>query len=75
MATAKKAQPAAAKESRPGPVQDLRDWLDRVEEIGELIRIKEPVDCIEEMSAVGYLVAKQVPSPAILFEQNQGLRE
>ncbi len=60
------------KDSPAEPIQDLRDWLERVDEIGELIRIKQPVDCTEEMSAIGYLVAKQVPSPAILFERTKG---
>ena len=41
------------------PIRDLRDWLKRVEDIGELLRISEPVDTEEEMSAVSYLVAKQ----------------
>lgn len=74
MATAKKGsgQAAAIKESRPGPIQDLRDWIERVDEMGELIRIKEPLDCVEEMSAVNYLVAKQNPSPAILFDTAKG---
>ena len=74
MATAKKSsvQAAPVKEPGKGPIQDLRDWLDRVDEIGELIRIKGPVDCIEEMGAIGYLVAKQTPSPAILIEKTKG---
>jgi UbiD family decarboxylase len=55
-----------------GPVRDLRDWLERVEELGELVRIARPVDPIEEMSAVAYLVAKQTPSPAVLFESAKG---
>lgn len=55
-----------------GPVRDLRDWLQRVEELGELVRITRPVDPIEEMSAVAYLVAKQTPSPAVLFETPKG---
>src|SRR5512142_1907068 len=54
------------------PIQDLRQWLERVDELGELIRISQPVSCEEEMSAIGYLVAKQQPSPAILFEKAQG---
>lgn len=74
MAAAKKGvtQAAPVKDSRPVPIQDLRDWLERVDEMGELVRIKEPVDCIEEMGAVGYLIAKQTPSPAILFEKTKG---
>jgi UbiD family decarboxylase len=74
MATAKKnsTQAAPIKDSPAEPIQDLRDWLERVDAIGELVRIKEPVDCIEEMGAIGYLVAKQNPSPAILFEKTKG---
>jgi UbiD family decarboxylase len=74
MVTAKKSstQAAAMKEPPPEPIQDLRDWLERVDEMGELIRIKEPLDSNEEMSAIGYLVAKQTPSPAILMEKTKG---
>jgi UbiD family decarboxylase len=53
-------------------IQDLREWLARVERIGELVRIAEPVDRDEEMSAISYLVAKQQPSPAVLFERAKG---
>ncbi|MGH7770401.1 MAG: UbiD family decarboxylase domain-containing protein, partial [Candidatus Binatia bacterium] len=74
MATDKKSstQTAAVKEPPAEPIQDLRDWLERVDEMGELIRIKEALDCNEEMSAIGYLVAKQTPSPAILMEKTKG---
>lgn len=54
------------------PIQDLREWLQRVEDIGELHRVKQSVHWDEEMSAIGYLMAKQSPSPAILFERAQG---
>ncbi len=54
------------------PIKDLREWLERVEAMGDLIRVTEPVSCDEEMSAIGYLVAKQHPSPAILFEAVKG---
>ncbi len=54
------------------PIQDLRDWLDRVEGIGELVRVRQPVDWNEEMGAITYLVAKQDPSPAVLFERVRG---
>lgn len=53
------------------PVQDLRDWLQRVEGIGELTRVSKPVERDEEMSAISYLVAKQTPSPAVLFEKTK----
>ncbi len=54
------------------PVQDLRDWLARVERMGELVRVRKPVDRDEEMSAISYLVAKKQPSPAVLFEYATG---
>ncbi len=54
------------------PVRDLRDWLARVEQLGELVTIDQPVDPDEEMSAITYLVAKQQPSPAVLFENPAG---
>ena len=53
-------------------IQDLREWLARVEQLGELVCIAEPVDRDEEMSAISYLVAKQQPSPAVLFERPKG---
>jgi 4-hydroxy-3-polyprenylbenzoate decarboxylase len=60
---------AASAASRPKPIQDVREWLEKAEAIGELVRISEPVDRDEEMSAVTYLVAKKHPSPAVLFER------
>lgn len=51
-----------------GPVADLRDWLARVERIGELQRIDASVDPLEEMSAINYLLAKTPASPAVLFD-------
>ena len=56
-------------ETRPKPIQDLREWLARAEAIGELVRVSEPVGRDEEMSAVTYLLAKKQPSPAVLFDQ------
>ncbi len=63
-------RPASA--SGAHPIQDIREWLDRAEGINELIQIDKPVDRDEEMSAITYLVAKQNPSPAILFENPRG---
>lgn len=65
----------AAETSASEPIQDLREWLGRVEEMGELVRVKEAVDRDEEMSAVGYLLAKQQPSPAVLFEKAAGFEK
>ena len=74
MATnAKRARTASpAKGRSKAPIQDLREWLARVKELGELTEIRQAVNCIEEMSAVSYLVAKQSPSPAVLFERSLG---
>jgi UbiD family decarboxylase len=58
--------------TRKEPVRDLRDWLSRVERMGELVRVHKPVDRDEEMSAISYLVAKNEPSPAVLFERARG---
>ncbi len=54
------------------PIQDLREWLSMVEEMGELVRVDQPVDRDEEMSAISYLAAKQNPSPAVLFDNASG---
>jgi UbiD family decarboxylase len=65
----------AVSSSATAPIQDLRQWLAGVDEIGELIRVKEPVDWNEEMGAISYLLAKQSPSPAILFENPRGYEQ
>src|SRR3974377_2020776 len=65
-------RPQATLSQDRAPIQDLREWLSRVEEIGELVRVGQPVSRDEEMSAVSYLVAKQLPSPAVLFERPRG---
>lgn len=48
---------------------DLRGWLQKVDEAGELKTIRELVDWNEEASAVTYLTGKTKASPALLFEQ------
>ena len=58
---------AAGLPPAPAP-RDLREWLERVEAIGELRRIKAEVDRDEEMSAVAYLAGQTPGSPALLFE-------
>ncbi len=57
---------------RNRPIQDLREWLERIESIGELVEVDQPVERDEEMSAISYLVAKQKPSPAVLFNKTAG---
>ena len=63
---------AVAKASASEPIQDLREWLERVDDMGELVKVKQAVSRDEEMSAIGYLLAKQDPSPAVLFEKAAG---
>ncbi|MDP6108689.1 MAG: UbiD family decarboxylase, partial [Rhodospirillales bacterium] len=63
------------KDSTNEPIQDLREWLDRIEDIGELVRITDPVKRDEEMSAISYLLAKQNPSPAAFFEKTDGFED
>lgn len=71
MTTLDRVQTGAAGATQP--VQDLREWLERVEQMGELVRVQQPVDRDEEMSAISYLVAKQKPvGPAVLFENPKG---
>jgi len=58
-----------------GSFKDLRDWLDKINEIGELKIISEEVDWNEELSAITYMVAKKKASPALLFEKIKGYPE
>ncbi len=58
--------------ARNQPIRDLREWLSHVERMGELVRVTQAVDRDEEMSAISYLVAKQNPSPAVLFDRAKG---
>src|SRR2546427_2677289 len=69
---AKREEKVVEEGAKTRAIQDLRDWLERVERMGELVRVKEPISCDEEMSAISYLVAKQNPSPAILFDNVKG---
>ena len=68
-------KPAPPARSGARPIQDLREWLARVDQIGELVRVEQAVDRDEEMSAITYLLAKQQPSPAVLFERARGFEK
>jgi len=48
--------------------RSLRQFLDRLEQAGELLRVKEPVDTRLEMAALADRAAKQ-GGPALLFER------
>jgi len=48
-----KREEKVAESAKKRPIQDLREWLERVAALGDLIQVKEPVSCEEEMSAIG----------------------
>lgn len=66
MLTEERVAPAGA------DIHDLRDWLRAVEAIGGLRRISQEVDPVEEMSAITYMVGKEIDSPALLFDNIKG---
>jgi 4-hydroxy-3-polyprenylbenzoate decarboxylase len=51
--------------------RSLREFLDRLERAGELVRVREPVDPVLEMAALADRAAKQ-GGPALLFENPVG---
>ena len=51
--------------------RSLREFLDRLERAGELVRVKDPVDPALEMAALADRAAKQ-GGPALLFENVLG---
>jgi 4-hydroxy-3-polyprenylbenzoate decarboxylase len=52
--------------------RSLRQFLDRLEQAGELVRVEEPVDPRLEMAALADRAAKQ-GGPAFLFERPRGV--
>jgi len=50
----------------------LRDWMARIEAIGQLKRIQSVVSRDEEMSAITYLAHQEINAPALLFENITG---
>src|SRR5206468_11299167 len=53
------------------PFDSLREYLDSLEQMGELKRVKAPVDPVHELGAIAYhsLLRK---GPALLFENVKG---
>ena len=47
-------------------IRDLRDWLDRLRDAGELVEITAPVDPYLEITEITDRVSKRV-GPALLF--------
>lgn len=62
----------AEEASKNFTIQDLSEWLVRVEAIGELKRIAAPVDPVLEMSTITYMSGKTVGGPTLLFENIKG---
>lgn len=53
-------------------MKSLGDWLAKVEEIGEVVKVKAEVDPELEMSTVTYLNGKEIGGPTLLFENVKG---
>jgi 4-hydroxy-3-polyprenylbenzoate decarboxylase len=71
IAIARTASRAPAPAAAAGPC-DLRDWLARVERLGQLQRISASVDAEEELAAITYMAARDENSPALLFQSIAG---
>jgi 4-hydroxy-3-polyprenylbenzoate decarboxylase len=56
------------------PVEDLREWIDRIAEMGELTRI-EGVDPHLELGGLVDLYQWEMENPALLFEKIKGYPE
>jgi UbiD family decarboxylase len=61
-----------ARSSPDGAPRDLRDWIRRIDAIGQLKRVSQPVSRNEEMGAITYLAHQEIGAPALLFENIQG---
>jgi 4-hydroxy-3-polyprenylbenzoate decarboxylase len=69
------AQPAPEeKDHAGGRWRDLREWLALVEADGRLMRISQPVDADEELSAITFMATRRENAPALLFEFLHGNR-
>jgi 4-hydroxy-3-polyprenylbenzoate decarboxylase len=67
--------PAVATTDTPTPspeLADLRGWLERVHQLGELHTIDAEVEPDEEMGGLTYLVGRQEGAPALLFNRVRG---
>ena len=58
-------------QSTPAP-RDLREWITRVESLGQLTRVRDEVDWNEEMGAITYMAHQTLGAPAVLFERITG---
>jgi 4-hydroxy-3-polyprenylbenzoate decarboxylase len=68
-------QPAPEEKDHAGARwRDLREWLALVEAYGRLMRISQPVDADEELSAITFMATRRENAPALVFESLHGDR-
>src|SRR3989441_12950696 len=60
-------RPSGGSEPSAAP-RDLREWLARAEAIGQITRIREPIDWNEEKGGITYMAHQAIRAPAPLFE-------
>src|SRR5204863_5314351 len=71
--TGRQADPREAEmEQRVAAPRDLREWIERLEAIGQVQRVREEVDPDEEMGAITYMAHQTINAPALLFERIKG---
>ena len=65
--------PSPARSAHPASTEitprDLREWITRVEAIGQVTRIAPEVDWNEEMGAITYMAHQELGAPALFFER------
>src|SRR2546426_12265475 len=64
-------RPSGGSEPSAAP-RDLRDWLARAEAIGQITRIREPIDWNEEMGAITYMAHQAIGAPAPWSRTSKG---
>ena len=73
--TALQSAPATAlKDYSPVRWRDLREWLALIDDKGQLLCIKEPVDPDQELAAITFMATRRETAPALLFDKLEGDR-
>src|SRR5690606_33224908 len=63
-----RSDPGSNESRTPAAWRDLRQWIELVEQHGNVHRIAARVDPDEELSAITYMRTQDETAPAILFE-------
>ena len=71
VSTPSPAPPAHPASTETAP-HDLREWIARVEAIGQVTRVAPEVDWNEEMGAITYMAHQTLGAPALFFERIKG---